>query len=129
MSVKFKNIHVLFKNIYMLPNIYVVQAMYVEWQGAFGGEDSDSDMDMEDDYVHLHCSFFLLFSLFLSDALALSCCFSFSLCLFFGLSLSHTQIYITRFWMGGWVLRGMPRSKGCEFLDFSWLKALSLQVS
>ena len=77
----------------------------------------------------------LSLSLFLFLALPLSfwrtrslSFFSFFLCHLLCVSLSHThtQIYITRFWMGGWVWRVMSRGVGCEYLDISCLKALFL---
>jgi len=109
----------------------------VYFDSAFGGEDSDSDMDMGDDYMHT-CTQSLSFSLSFSCSPSFSLTHSLSLVisLFFFVSLSvflfhtHTQIYrdITRFWMGGWVLIGMSQSVECEFLDISWLTALFLWI-
>jgi len=85
----------------------------VYYDSAFGGKDSESDMDMGDDYMYTYTlSFSLSFSgspSFLSDTLALSRSFSFSLCLSFGVFLSHTQRFLQP-WMWGWVLRGLAQS-------------------
>jgi len=98
---------------------------------AFGGEDSDSNIYIGDDYMYTYTlSFSLSFSgspSFFSDTLALSRSFSFSLCLSFGVFLSHTQRFLQPvFWMWGWVLRGLSQSVGCECLDISWFKTLFL---
>jgi len=92
---------------------------------AFGGEDSDSNIYIGDDYMYTYTlSFFFPFSLTQSLSLVLSLFSSVSL----SVSLFHThkEIYITCFWMWGRVLRSMSRSVGCEFLDISWLIALFL---